>query len=166
VVFLLVAAVSLIGVVRFLPWLRAPPTSRPDDAWLEAQAPVEVLSALDGLEPGEVLVPFAVAGLVRWRHPRWRVPVDVRVWLYTDAEWAAYERTRSRPAALVLVDRRRESGLDRHTGHWVVLADDGRWSLRSPPEELPVPDEPLPAELLERLDDLEDVGGLAAPASP
>ncbi len=171
VVFLAVAAVALCGIVRFLPWLRAPPTSRAEDAWLEPQAPVEVLSALDQLDPGEVLVPFAVGGLVRWRHPRWRVPVDVRVWLYSDAEWAAYERTRSSPAALVLVDRHRESGLDRHTGHWVVLAEDGRWSLRSPPEEVPVPevplpDEPLPAELLERLDDLDDIRGLAAPTPP
>ena len=133
--FLVVAAVAVLGLVRFSPWLRQAPTPRAQDAWLEPQAPIQALAVLDELEPGEVLVPFNVAGLVRWRHPEWTVPADVRVWLYTDTEWAAYERTRTHPEGLVLVDLRREVGLDRATDDWTVLYEDALWSLRS--EDLP-----------------------------
>ncbi|MCP4808308.1 MAG: hypothetical protein GY913_33550 [Proteobacteria bacterium] len=131
-VFLAVAAIALVGLVRFAPWLRDAPTPRATDAWLEPQAPVEALALLDELEPGLVHVPFQQGGLVRWRHPEWRTQADVRVWLYTDEEWAAYETSRVDPDGLVLVDRRREPWLDRSTADWTVLHQDTRWSLRSP----------------------------------
>ena len=129
-VFLAVCVLAAVGMLRFLPWLRPPPTDRPEDAWLEAQAPVEVLAALDDLEPAEVNVPMRVAALVRWRHPAWTVPVDVRVWIYTDEEWARYVLGRERPSGLVLVDRRREKPLEAATAGWTVVAEDARWSLR------------------------------------
>ena len=157
-----VCALSALGVLRFLPWLRPPPTDRAEDAWLEAQAPVEVLTALDRLPPGEVQVPMRVGGLVRWRHPGWTVPVDVRVWLYSDEEWDRYVLGRQRPSGLLLVDLRREPALDGATAAWQVHAEDARWSLRSAPEELGL-DEGLAPEPLEGLDDLHDVEGLAAP---
>lgn len=130
--FAAVAALAVVGVLRFTPWLRQPPTPRATDAWLEVQAPVEALEPLAELPPGRVLVPFQQGGLVRWRHPDWRVDVDVRVWLYTNEEWSAYERSRVAPDTLVLVDRRREPWLDRETAEWEVLSQDARWSLRRP----------------------------------
>ena len=150
--FVGVAALAAIGLLRFLPWVRPPPTDRAEDAWLEVQAPVEALAPLASLEPAHVHVPFQQGGLVRWRHPGWTTDTDVRVWLFSDDEWAAYEKTRVEPAGLVLVDRRREPWLDRSTMDWEVLYQDVRWSLRSQP--------------VEGVPDGDDVGGLAPASSP
>ncbi len=124
--------VCALGLFRFAPWVAGPPTDRAQDAWLEPQAPIEVLRALDGQAPGELNAPYRVAGLVRWRHPRWTVRVDHRIWLYSDEEWALYEHGRLRPDGPVLIDRRREPWLEIWTSEWAVLAEDELWSLRSP----------------------------------
>ncbi len=126
----LMGAVCALGLVRFAPWVAGPPTDRLSDAWLEPQAPIEVLEALDRLPPGELNATYRVAGLVRWRHPAWTVRVDHRVWLYTDDEWARYEHGRLQPEGLVLIDRRREPWLETRTSDWLVLAEDADWSLR------------------------------------
>ena len=127
----LVAAICVAGLLRFAPWIAGPPTSRSSDAWLEPQAPVEVLQVLDQLEPHELNAPYRVAGLVRWRHPDWSVRVDHRIWIFTDEEWARYEHGRLRPEqGLLLIDLRREAWLADSTAHWEVLAEDELWSLR------------------------------------
>lgn len=76
--------------------------------------------------------PFELAGLARLR---WgvRTPVDVRLWLYTDAEWARYLAERIEPSANpVLLCEAREPALAAATRGWTELRREGCWVLRAP----------------------------------
>ncbi len=130
------AALTLAGLVRFLPWVAGPPVpERSSDAWLEGQAPIEAFDLLAGeLEPTRVCVPFGQGGLLRWRlGDGWTVPADVRVWLPDDEAWAAYLETRGTAGSCaLLIDRAREAGLEQQTLSWREVYRDDRWTVRVP----------------------------------